>query len=108
MNAVLIGIVLFLVLLSIPFFMGKGASLIAGYNTMSPEEQEKMDTRALCRFMGGLLLGLAFSVLLCLFSEIFSLKWMMTAGISLFAAVVLFGLVYANTGHRFEKKHQDS
>lgn len=104
MYAVYIGIILLFVLLAIPFFMGKGAFLIAGYNTMSPEEQEKIDAPALCRFMAKILLGLAFSVLLWLLSSVFSLGWLMTAGIFLLIGVIVFALIYANTGHRFEKK----
>ena len=31
---------------------GRGAWLIAGYNTSSPEEKQKYDEKRLCRFMG--------------------------------------------------------
>lgn len=40
---------LFLIILSIPFYMGKLTDLIAGYNTMSPEEKDKYDEKKLCR-----------------------------------------------------------
>ncbi|MDD3244253.1 MAG: DUF3784 domain-containing protein [Eubacteriales bacterium] len=38
--------------LAVVFFMGKGAFLIAGYNTSSREERAKYDEKKLCRTMG--------------------------------------------------------
>lgn len=45
-------IVIFMAVLGIVFLCGKGAMLIAGYNTSSPEERAQMDEKQLCRFMG--------------------------------------------------------
>ena len=39
--------------ISILLLSGHGAHLIAGYNTASREDQEKYDTKKLCRVMGG-------------------------------------------------------
>ena len=44
---------LFLVL-GICLFLGKGAWLIAGYNTMPPEEKRRYDKKKLCRAAGSL------------------------------------------------------
>ncbi|WP_432355477.1 DUF3784 domain-containing protein [Sporosarcina sp. A2] len=44
------------------FIKGKGAFLIAGYNTMAPEEQEKYDSIQLCKFMGKTMYALSFSM----------------------------------------------
>lgn len=107
MNVAYVGMLLFLALLSIPFLLGKGAFLIAGYNTMTPEEKEKVDAPALCRFVGKLLLCLASAVLLWLLRDLLSQGWLMTMGICLFVAAVVFALVYANTGRRFEKRRGD-
>lgn len=41
------------------FSLGKGAFLIAGYNTAPKREKEKYDEKALCRFMGKLMFALA-------------------------------------------------
>ncbi len=38
--------------LGVLFSKGKGAFLIAGYNTMSKEKKARYDKNALCRFMG--------------------------------------------------------
>ena len=45
-------IVIFMAILGIVFLCGKGAMLIAGYNTSSAEERAEMDEKQLCRFMG--------------------------------------------------------
>lgn len=51
MNTVLLISGLFLLILSIPFYMGKFTGLIAGYNTMSQEEKDKYNQKKLCRIL---------------------------------------------------------
>ena len=63
-------VLLVLVLLGFLFRSGRGAGLIAGYNTMPPEERAKWDEKALCRFMGKLMLALAACWLLVLLSAV--------------------------------------
>ena len=46
--------IMFLVL-GLVFRKGKGAGLIAGYNTASAEEKRKTDEKALCRFVARLM-----------------------------------------------------
>ena len=60
--------VLFLVI-SVFLFMGKGAWLISGYNTMPKEERERYDTKKMCRAVGVvlvvctlLLIGMAYFI----------------------------------------------
>ncbi len=47
------------VICSIFLLFGKGSWLIAGYNTASQEEKEKIDEKKLCRSMGVMLLSIA-------------------------------------------------
>jgi len=42
--------------------MARGAFLIAGYNTMSAAKKAQYDTRALCRFVGCLLIALSYLI----------------------------------------------
>ncbi len=42
----------FLVIMGIVLLTGHGSFLIAGYNTMKPEEQTKYDKKKLCRGTG--------------------------------------------------------
>ena len=48
----LIILALLFLILAICLFLGHGAWLIAGYNTMSPEEQQKYDKKKVCRATG--------------------------------------------------------
>ena len=98
----IIGIALF-VLLGIILSFGKGSFLIAGYNTSSKEEKEKINEKALCKFMGKAMFGIAFSVFLWVLSDILSIEWLFTCGLILFFAILIFILIYANTGNHFRK-----
>ncbi|MFS0749907.1 DUF3784 domain-containing protein [Oceanobacillus sp. 1P07AA] len=82
---------------------GKGSFLIAGYNTMPPEEKENYDTVALCKFMGKMMFALSFCMLLWALSDAYEVNWLFYIGIALFIVIVVFMLIYINTGNRFEK-----
>lgn len=93
-----------LVGLSVPLLMGRCAGLIAGYNTMTKEEQDSWDAPALARFVGKILLiiGLLTLVLMPIIC-IFEVDWL---GAVYSAAVVGLGAfmaVWCNTGNRFRK-----
>ena len=98
-----LAVVLLFVALAVVFWRGKGASLIAGYNTASEEERMGTDEQKLCRFMSKLMLALALCWLVAASSEVFHLRALLWAGIALFLVVIVAGLIYANTGNRFEK-----
>ncbi|MGD6804636.1 DUF3784 domain-containing protein [Rossellomorea vietnamensis] len=91
------------VILGIFLINGKGAFLIAGYNTLPKEEKEKYDTEALCKFMGKMMFALSFSISLWALSEALDMQWLFIAGMVLFMALIFFMLVYINTGSRFKK-----
>lgn len=97
-------IVLFMAVLGIVFLCGKGAMLIAGYNTSSPEKRAKMDEKQLCRFMGKFCFAMAGGWLIAAMGVWLKQDGLHIAGIVLFAAVVILGLIYANTGNRFKKQ----
>ncbi|MDY0404825.1 DUF3784 domain-containing protein [Virgibacillus sp. 179-BFC.A HS] len=96
-------VIALLVLLGIVFSLGKGSSLIAGYNTMPKEEQNQYDTIALCKFMGKLMFAVSFCMLLCLIGVVCKMNWLLYLGIGLSIGIVVFMLIYANTGNRFKK-----
>lgn len=85
------------------FRKGKGAFLIAGYNTMSEKEKAQYDEKALCRSMGKLmyLLGACFAVVTA--AAILEIIWLMWTGIGVFLAIITIDIVYSNTGNRFKK-----
>lgn len=90
------------------FSMGKGAFLIAGYNTMSEEEKGKYDTIALCKFMGKMMFALSFSMIFWILSDLLQANWLFIVGLVLFFGIVLFLVIYANTGNRFKKNEIES
>ena len=95
------GMLLFFIL-SIVFLQGKGAILIAGYNTMSAEEKAKYDEVALCKATGKMMLGITFSMTLIFMGEFFQLEWLLIAGISLMIAIIIGGVIYMYTGNRYQ------
>ncbi len=98
------GMILVFLLLGLVFSRGKGAFLIAGYNTAPKREKEKYDEQALCRFMGKMMFALAATWVPMTLSALLDRMWLLWLGLGLFFAVCIGGGVYMNTGHRFEKK----
>jgi len=92
-----------LIILGIIFSFGKGAMLIAGYNTMSEESKKKYNQVALCKFMGKTMFGLAFGTSLWMLSEIVNISWIFYIGHILFFSVIFFTLIYVNTSKKFRK-----
>ncbi|MFD1068005.1 DUF3784 domain-containing protein [Oceanobacillus locisalsi] len=82
---------------------GKGSFLISGYNMLPKEDKEQYDTVALCKFMGKMMFAISLSVLLWVLSDIYGRDWLFVLGMVLFVAIVIFMLVYMNTGNRFKK-----
>lgn len=61
-------VVVVLAIMAITLLLGKGAWMIAGYNTATKEEKEKYNEKALCRVVGA---GLALITVLALIMGIF-------------------------------------
>lgn len=90
---VLIVVELILLVMAIPLLMGKGAFLIAGYNTASKEEQRKYDEKKLCKATGTVLL-------LCDILMVLQACTLISSTITitmLFVATVIL-LIYGNIG----------
>lgn len=98
------GVALLLVLLGLYMLQGKGMFLIAGYNTMPREEQEKYDSPAMARFIGKLLLALALCMSLWIVGIWSGANWMFYVGVGLFLVCIGAALIYMNTGGRFLKQ----
>lgn len=94
------------VLLGLLFSRGKGAFLIAGYNTASPAEKARYDEKALCRFMGKLMFALAGCQAIMGLGAAWAGMWLYWLGIALFLASAVGGVIYANTGVRFLKEEK--
>ena len=91
------------VLLGVIFALGKGAGLIAGYNTASAQEKEKYDVKKLCKSMSRFMFALAACWLVIAASEIFQTLILLWIGLALFLLAIVTGLIYMNTGNRCKK-----
>lgn len=100
-----IGLLLLFIALGIYLLQGKGGWLIAGYNTMSPEEKEKYDEADLCKATGKLILAIAFTLALITAGELCESNALIVAGVVLMIIFIIFGVIYINTGERFKKKN---
>ena len=88
-------------LLGVFLSKGKGAFLIAGYNTTSKEKKKKIDELKLCRFVSVLMFVLAICWLIMAISIKINSDLLHYVGLALFLIAVLAGVIYANTGKRF-------
>lgn len=103
MNTITLVIVAIFIILGVIFSLGKGAFLIAGYNTSSKNEKAKYDEKALCRFMGKSMFALALGIFLWGLSEWLARPFLFTIGLIIFFGTIVFMVVYANTKNRFKK-----
>jgi len=96
-------IIVLLVVLGIIFINGRGSDFIAGFNTMSPEKKKKYDIVSLTKFVGRMMFFLAISALFWILSMVYEIESLFTFGTVLFVCIVVFMVIYANTGNRFKK-----
>ena len=106
MIAVPISIIVLFIVLGIILSMGKGASLIAGYNTASEAEKARIDEKKLCKLVGRLMFVLAGCLTLLALSFYLKSKALEWTGLGLFVVSILGGLFYINTGGRIQKHTQ--
>jgi len=97
-------VIALLVVMAVFLMNGKGAWLIAGYNTMSSAKKARYDEKDLCRCVGRLLLALSACFAPIPFGVHFDLPWLAYGGIALTLAVTLGFVIYANAGRRFLKQ----
>ena len=91
--------------LGIVLWNGKGAWLIAGYNTSSKTEKSKYDEKALCRFVAKLMFFYAACCVLLAVSTWLDSMALHFCVITLFLIISFAAVIYANTGNRFKKKY---
>jgi hypothetical protein len=89
-----------IIAMAIILLRGRGARLIAGFNTLPEREKRRYDQAGLCRFMGKILLGVGVLML----PMGFGLGWYPFAAVPGLIGLVIFAAVYANTGNRFKIK----
>lgn len=101
--AVLVGIIILFLILSSILLMGKGAFLIAGYNTMAATEKAKYDEVALCRTMGFMMLGVTGCMLLVIPSIVTKNQIFGIIATILIIGIIIVGLIYMNTSKKIKR-----
>ena len=106
MVGVIVNIIIMIpmLLLAITFSKGKGAFLIAGYNTMPESEKKKINEIEMCKFMSKIMYGICLSLLLFALSELLVLQILFIIGFVLCIGLVVFAVVYSSTGNRFNNE----
>ena len=99
-----IPIILFFIVLGILLKKGKGVNLISGYNTMPKEEKDKVDTKLLCKYVSTLMFILSVCWLVLSIGLELEFMWLFWGGLGLSTAVIIFFLIFLNTGNRIQKK----
>jgi len=84
-------------------FNGKGAFLIAGYNTMSAEEKAHYNERALCRATGMMMLGVAISMALYIPGILTNQSGWFIAGTVMIIACIAISLIYINSSKKINR-----
>ena len=100
---VMVGMVVLFLVLGLVFRSGRGASLIAGYNTASEKEKDKIDEKKLCRYTGNLMFILAGCQIVFVFSMLLKSRMLLWIGVIAFLVSVFGGVVFLNTGDRLKK-----
>lgn len=96
--------VLLLVILGVVFLCGKGAFLIAGYNTMSKEEKAQWDEKALCKALGVFMLVCAALCAAAGLSAVLRNYILLTISIVLIFVAAIICVVYVNTSKKLKRK----
>ena len=92
-----------LIIVGIFLLKGKGSFLIAGYNTMTKAEKERDNKKALCRFVGIIVIIVALCMPITFIGANFEITWLMTTGIVSILIICFAAVVYALMGNRFRK-----
>ena len=89
--------------LGIVFSLGKGAKLIAGYNTASPSEKAKYDEKKLWKGVGKLMFIIAGCWVVLAAGSVLKIMPLYWIGLCLVIFAVIGGIIYMNTGNRYRK-----
>ena len=82
---------------------GKAGFLLAGWNTMPKEKKQSWDEKRLLHCNGRCILGLAALILLGALFTLLEIDWPVALSWVAFAALIVWMIVYQNTGNRFRR-----
>ena len=96
--------ILLFIALGIAISKGWGINLIAGYNTMPEQEKEKINKKALCKYVSRLMFLLAACWCVLSIGLELEIMWLFWVGFGLFLGVTAFFVIFLNTGNRLKNK----
>ncbi len=91
-----------LIIVSSILLRGKGANMLTVYNSLSLEEQKDFDAEKMCKFMGKIILTLAFAVLLLFISFIIKSNGLHALFIAITMSLIFFSIGVTSSS-RFRK-----
>lgn len=94
--AILLIVFILMCVLSNYFLRGKGAFLIAGYNTMSAEEKAQYDEKALCIQTGKMLCWVTVSIALLIVATYTGSDWFRYIGYFVMILSIILGVMSMN------------
>ena len=83
---------------------GRAAFLISGYNMLSDADKAKYNEKALCRFVGGLILVVCFGIALYPAAEFLGIPSLSIIATAIVLITPIGAIVYLNTSKRFLKE----
>ncbi len=97
----LIGLIV--IVFAVILLSGRGANLLAGFNTLSDDEKKEYDEKALSKFVGKIFLPIGIMFPCIALGAIFKIVWLPIILAVLVVALIIFAAIYCNTGNRFKK-----
>lgn len=97
-----LAMIVVLVILGLVFRSGRGAFLIAGYNTMSAEEKAQYDKKKLCKVVGNFMFVLAALWIPILVGSMLDNMIVHVSGVIVFCAVALIGALFVDKAAKKE------
>ena len=94
---------LIFIVIGIILLCGKGSLLIPGYNTMPKEEKDKYNSVELSKFMGKIIILIAFIIPCFALGGIYKILWLPVVGSIAIISLSIFAVIYTNTKNRFKK-----
>jgi len=94
----------FCLLACIALLTGRGSFLLAGYNLKPKSEKEKYDAPAMCKFMGKIMVPISILVALTGIEALRDVLWLWVVTGTIIVVLLVFAIIYTNTGNRFKKQ----
>ena len=92
-----------IIVMSVFMLKGRGADMIAGYNTKPKEEKEQYDSVGLSKFMGKIMLCIGVLTPVAAIAEMNHVPIVTIICVAIMAVLIAFAIIYTNTKNRFKK-----